>query len=75
MKTYRACAYFTEDGQGSTLLTGPEHAALDDQALIEEAVAEAYRGDIIGHDEARVTEGQLRAGLRICSWADLEQRS
>jgi hypothetical protein len=52
------------------VLTGPEHAALSDAELVEEAVAEAYRGDIVcktsnDPDEPRVTEDVLRAGIVI----------
>ena len=63
---YRAC-YYT-DGQSETVLTLPEHVELSDDALREEAVAEAHRADIVGEDNPRITETVLRGGLRIGDW-------
>ena len=65
--TYRACYYLTADLQGETVLTGPEHAHLSDDALRAEAAAEAERAGIIG-DAPGITTGELRDGLRIGDW-------
>jgi hypothetical protein len=74
MATYRA-AYYRAPFFTDTVLTRPQHASLPDNILIEEAVAEAYRADIvckssIDPDEPRVTEEALRAGLVIGKWTD-----
>ena len=74
MATYRA-AYYRAPFFTDTVLTGPQHAGLPDDKLIEEAVAEAYRTDIvckssIDPDEPRVTEEALRAGLLIGNWTE-----
>ena len=45
-KTYRAAILYTADRQGSTVLTLPEHAALDDAALLAEAEREIDRAGI-----------------------------
>ena len=44
-RTYRA-AYWTDHEGGELVLTGPEHAKLDDDALLAEARAEAERADL-----------------------------
>lgn len=41
--TYRAAYWLSDDRQGEIVLTGPEHAHLDDDALEAEARAEAER--------------------------------
>ena len=72
MATYRA-AYI-----GDTVLTGPEHSDLSDEALINEAVAEADRGDLISQDGDvpaamcgnRLSEAALRAAIRIGDWTE-----
>ena len=66
--------YVRPDGQGSTQLTTIATAVArhwtDDQ-LIEEAVAEAYRGDIVSRlgDDSRLSEDALRAGL-VIEWEE-----
>lgn len=74
--TYRACYRTTSDGQGETVLTGPEHASWDDDALIAEAIAEAERAGIVSADadpdddhDPSLSYEQLRAGLQIGDWA------
>src|SRR5262245_42320506 len=52
------------------MLTSPDQAGLSDAELIETAVAEAYRADIVckvtdDPEEPRLTEAALRAGLVI----------
>ena len=42
--TYRAA--FWTDGDGEIVLTGPEHSHLPEDELLEEARAEAERGDV-----------------------------
>lgn len=74
MATYRA-AYYRAPYFADTVLTRPQHAGLPDDKLIEKAVAEAYRADIvcklsIDPDEPWVTEEALRAGLLIGNWTD-----
>jgi hypothetical protein len=75
MATYRA-AYFRAPYFIDTVLTKPHDAGLPDDKLIEEAVAAAYRANIvckstIDPDEPRVTEEELRAGLLIGNWTDV----
>ena len=67
---HRACYYLAPDRQSEIVLTGPEHSDLDDDALIAEAVEEARRGDVVGSEPPRITEDELRDGLRI---GDYEQ--
>ena len=45
-RTYRAAILFSADRQGSTVLTGPEHASLDEAALRAEAQREIDRAGI-----------------------------
>jgi hypothetical protein len=69
--TYRAAYYVTPDGRDETVLTGPEHAHLDDDDLIAEALAEAKRADIVSDDdeqEPRLTPAALVDGLTIGDW-------
>ena len=67
MSTYRAVVHTTDDGQGELVLTGPEHADWTDEAMIEEAVAEARRGRLIDDEYA---ERDLRSHLSIMMWTD-----
>lgn len=46
MTTYRGA--YLDHGTECTILTGPEHAALSDDELRAEALAEAHRGRILG---------------------------
>ena len=43
MDTYRAAYWQSANGQSEMVLTAPEHAHLDDEALIAEARAELVR--------------------------------
>lgn len=52
---YRA-AYLT-DGQAELVLTGPEHARLDDEALLSEARKEMARIGAAATDEMRLVIG------------------
>jgi hypothetical protein len=70
--TCRAAYYENPKTGQQTVLTGPEHAHLDDDALFAEAIAEAERANIVDMDETdpdaawpRLTGRQLRAGLAI----------
>lgn len=72
-KTYRAAYFYEVESNGVGLvLTGEEHASLSDEALIEEAVAEAHRAGLIGADEEanQVTEQRLRSCLVIGDWTE-----
>ena len=73
MTTYRACYYATPGGQAETVLTLPEHAALSDDALLAEALAEADRAGLIGDDDPEdlLTHQQLVDGLTIGEWTDV----
>jgi hypothetical protein len=69
MTSYRA-AFFRD-----TVLTRPEHAALSDEQLRAEALAEAQRADIIDMEEAdpesaypHLTRAQFESGLQIGDW-------
>lgn len=75
---YRAC-YMTSDTGGEVRLTGPEHAALPDEQLIAEAVADARMiGLVVDRkplllDVPAITpmyEGELRERLTIGEWAE-----
>jgi len=44
--TYRAAILRSSDSQGTTVLTGPEHATLTDAALLAEAQREIDRANI-----------------------------
>ena len=71
---YRAAVYQhrAETGviDGEVVLTGPEHADMPEDDLIEEAVREAYRADLIGEEAPRITEEELRQHLTICEWSE-----
>ena len=56
MTTFRA-AYV-----GDCVLTGPEHAHLDDEALLAEAVAEAHRAGLIGDDAHQIAPTDIVIG-------------
>jgi hypothetical protein len=70
--SYRA-AYMSHDGY-ETVLTGPEHSDLSDEALVAEAISEARRADIICDEgmetagDPRITMENLKASLFIGQW-------
>lgn len=69
MASFRA-AYLLRDGS-ETLLTGPEHAALSDDALRTEAYTEALRAGLIDADGwPALTEEAFRASLVIGLWTE-----
>lgn len=72
--TYRAAIYRHPSTGQETALTGPEHAHLPRAELVEEAVAEARRADLIGDEYPRVTEDELRSRLYIGQWSDRAAR-
>ncbi len=65
MTTFRACYYVAPDGQSDMLLTGPGEVTLPAHELIEAAVTEARRGNLIGSDDHMLTEEALREGLEV----------
>lgn len=62
MTTYRA-AYIND-----VVLTGPEHARLDDKALMAEAIAEAERTGLIGDDEHQIRADEAADRITIGDW-------
>jgi hypothetical protein len=72
-KTYRA-AYMSHDGYETTVLTGPEHSDLSDEALVAEAISEARRADLICDEgmetagDPRITVEQMKSSLFIGQW-------
>ena len=64
MATYRA-AYFND-----MAMTTPEQSDLSEEALIEAAVAEAHKGNILGDSHPYVTEEDFRAGLEVGDFTD-----
>lgn len=74
MKTithWRACYYVSADGQYDMVMTGPEHAHLTDDELVEEALAEADRAGLIGEDDESHTPRDLfEKQLRIGEWME-----
>lgn len=61
-KTYRAAILFSSDRQGSTVLTGPEHAALSDADLLAEAQREI--------DRANIREQMSGSPIEIGDWTE-----
>ena len=62
MSKFRAAYIVSADRQGDVVLTGPEHAALSDEALLAEAKAEMARAGI------DLADGTLEIG----EWEDGE---
>jgi hypothetical protein len=72
MTTYRAAYYLPAGCNGvGIVLTGPEHSGLSDVALIDEAMAEAERGNIIVDDEMDpMPVDEFRADIVIGDWKE-----
>lgn len=73
--SYRAAYYSNPKTGAETVLTGPEHSHLDDDALLAQAIAEAERAGIVDIDETdaeaafpRLTVEQLRTRLTVGVW-------
>ncbi|POB12187.1 hypothetical protein [Sulfobacillus sp. hq2] len=66
-RIYRA-AYLVYPDSGEMVLTGPEHADYPDAALRAEALAEAYRADLIGPEWPRVSVEDFHRYLTIGAW-------
>jgi hypothetical protein len=66
---YRAAIYLS-DSQSETVLTGPESAALPDDALYAEAVRTAVDAGLIGDEPHQVSEADLLAALYIGEWRE-----
>lgn len=69
MTTYRA-AYLNLPQSAGVVLTLPEHANLDDGALKAEALAEAHRAGLVGHqaDAGQISEATFFSLLCIGDW-------
>jgi len=72
MTTYPAAYYLRAGCNGvGIVLTGPEHSDLSDVALIDEAMAEAERGNIIVDDEMDpMPADEFRADIVIGDWTE-----
>jgi hypothetical protein len=60
--SYRAAYWLSADSQSEVVLTGPEHASLDDDALEAEALAEARRAGL-ELDGGRIVIGTWRESV------------
>ncbi|MBM11779.1 MAG: hypothetical protein CL759_06860 [Chloroflexi bacterium] len=71
-ETYRACYIRETATNGECVLTGPEHAHLDDAALRAEAMAEATRAGLYRDDDPDCpTREAIAALLEIGDWTEL----
>ena len=71
MTTYRAAYYLRAGCNGvGIVLTGPEHSDLSDVALIDEAMAEAERGNIIVNEGDPMPADDFRADLVMGDWTE-----
>lgn len=69
LRTYRAAIYLAPDGY-ELRLTGPEHAHLDDAALLAEAMQEARRTGLVGDAWHYIPDEELAARLIIGEWTE-----
>jgi len=71
MTTYRAAYYLRAGCNGvGIVLTGPEHSDLSDVALIDEAMAEAERGNIIVDEGDPMPADEFRADVVMGDWTE-----
>ena len=64
MTKMRFAEFVSKDGQ-EIILTGPEHAGLSDADLMDEAIREAHKQDLIGPEWPRIAEAELVNRLHI----------
>ena len=65
--TFRAAYWISADRQGEVLLTGPEHATLSDERLLDVARAEMVNAEITEADGGAIEVGmwEQRAAVEV----------
>ena len=61
MIVYRAAYWVSADGQASIVLTLPEHSAMTDDALLNEAQSTIESASLIREDGDRIIVGECHA--------------